>query len=149
MRWWRRARIEAIAVADAAIAATIGRVYATALLLEADATSRWIFSTVPDTYPLDELKPLGDGELRRAIAAGEVFHAADSAAIARHYPDHPAVAALGATCLVNAPIVGADGRTHGLLNVAAARPLTAEEAMLIGIVAAVLGPVLRTGENGS
>ncbi len=133
----------AFALADAAAAQLCGRAYTTILSLEAGTLSHRIFSTVPSVYPTGVTKELAASRWRaQVVDDGSIFVAADPVAIAANFPDPETVAGLGATCLVNIPIAGPDGRTIGLFNVGNALAYDTSQLSVLAVVGALLGQAL-------
>lgn len=139
--------IAAFNAVDRAVDHVFGRQYVTILAFEGELQTCRVYSTVPDTYPVGARKAMPDTDQTRRLKQAIPFVANSLEEIASAYPDHETVKALGATNLVNLPIVF-EGKVLGLLCIAgggAPRPetFTAQAQPL----ARILGPVLASSAS--
>jgi hypothetical protein len=98
-------------------AETVGFVFLTALRYnEAEACVQRLHSSNEQAYPVGGKKPLSKiKESHAALDSGEVFLAADRAAVKEAFFDHDLIFSLGSTAILNAPI-RFGGRRLGTLN---------------------------------
>lgn len=102
---------------EAIAAETVGFVFLTTLKQdEAQQAVVRVHSSNEDAYPVGGKKPYSTIQASQdALNAGDVFLAADRAAVKAAYFDYETIFALGATAILNAPIRCA-GRRLGTLN---------------------------------
>ena len=103
---------------EAAMARTLGHRLFTLMVIDpAAGEAARVHSSRPDAYPVAGRKPLGDltewGEV--VIGRGEPFVGYDAAVIARVFPDHETIAALGCASVLNVP-VRSGGVVLGTMN---------------------------------
>ncbi|MEO0999387.1 MAG: GAF domain-containing protein [Pseudomonadota bacterium] len=103
---------------DAALGEVIGHKLFTIMAIDwaAEEAGR-VYTNMPDAYPVKGKKPLGTMTEWGAhvIEGQQPFIGYDAADIARVFPDHETIAALGCASVLNVPVIR-DGRVIATLN---------------------------------
>jgi hypothetical protein len=110
-------RMDIYRAVESIAAETVGFVFLTTLRYnEAEACVQRLHSSNEQAYPVGGRKPLSKiTASHAALDSGEVFLAADRAAVKEAFFDHELIFSLGSTAILNAPI-RFGGRRLGTLN---------------------------------
>ncbi len=102
---------------DRLLEANIGHKLFTALLyLPEEGIADRLYSSEPDRFPARGSKALDDAPtMRRVLMSGLPYIGRDASDIARDFPDHEKIFALGCASILNMPVHG-NGRVVGQLN---------------------------------
>lgn len=108
---------EVLAAVDALAARTVGhRVCSIFRYVDATAEVERIYSSAPASHPVGGRKRIAEYPHNQPVLArGDIYIAADRAAVARTYKEPERIFALGVTSIMNVP-VRHDGRNVGALN---------------------------------
>ncbi|MEM9011330.1 MAG: GAF domain-containing protein [Pseudomonadota bacterium] len=103
---------------DAALAEVVGHTLFTVMLVDwrTEEAAR-IYSNQPEAYPVKGRKPLGALTEwgAQVLERQQPFIGYDADDIARVFPDHETIAALGCASVLNVPVI-AEGQVRGTLN---------------------------------
>lgn len=102
---------------DRALEAAVGRKFLTALLHRpADGVAERLYSSAPERFPAHGAKTLADAPtMRRVLTSGRPYIARDAGTIARDFPDHEKIFALGCGSILNMPVRW-NGHVLGQIN---------------------------------
>ncbi len=102
---------------DRMLAETVGHKLFTALLYRpADGVADRLYSSAPDRFPARGSKALDDAPtMRRVLTSGMPYIGRDASDIARDFPDHEKIFALGCASIVNMPVRW-NGQVLGQIN---------------------------------
>lgn len=102
---------------DRLLDAVVGHKLFTALLYRpADGVADRLYSSAPERFPARGAKALGDAPtMRRVLTSGVPYIGRDASDIARDFPDHEQIFALGCGSILNMPVRW-NGQILGQIN---------------------------------
>lgn len=104
-------------VLDRSLDAAVGHKFLTALLHRpADGMADRLYSSAPERFPANVAKALTDAPtMRRVLTSGRPYIGRDAGDIARDFPDHEKIFALGCGSILNMPVRW-NGHVLGQIN---------------------------------